>query len=65
MQTIEPFPEIEHNVPSATLTLSLPEQGVYEWNRVEDPVIWSEAPESIIQEWNIEAALKAEGDIPE
>ena len=46
---IEPFLAIEDNEPSTIFTFCLPEQGLYEENKLEWLVIWSEAPESTIQ----------------
>ncbi|GMP25788.1 hypothetical protein CsSME_00002482 [Camellia sinensis var. sinensis] len=46
---IKPFPDTKKMVPSAIRTLSCPEEGEYAENKSDDPDIWLEAPESIIQ----------------
>ena len=46
----KPFPAIAEREPSASLIFLFPAQGLYETNRFADPVIWSVAPESTIQE---------------
>ena len=47
---INPRPVIGTMDPSATHTLSLPEQGVYEVKRLDAHVMWLVAPESITQD---------------
>lgn len=46
--------DILGNVPTATQTLSWPEQIEYEENNEDKPVMWSDALESIIQDGGIE-----------
>jgi hypothetical protein len=50
VQFIVPQPIIAAVDPSAMRTLSLPERGVYDEKRLEEPVMWFVAPESIIQD---------------
>jgi hypothetical protein len=52
---MDPRPTIGARDPSATRTLSLPEQGVYEVNKSEAPVMWLVAPVSMIQDlgWDV------------
>ena len=47
---IEPFPAIEEKPPSATFIFLFPEHGVYDWKSLNEFVIWSKAPESMIYE---------------
>jgi hypothetical protein len=57
VQRMDPRPTIGAMEPSATRTLSLSEQGVYERNRFEAPVIWFVAPVSIIQGFDLVVVL--------
>jgi hypothetical protein len=47
-KTIEPFPATAEREPSAILILEFPAHGLYEENKLDSPVIWSVAPESMI-----------------
>ena len=46
--TIDPFLAMAEKDPSAIFIFWFPIQGLYEGNNLEDLVIWSVAPESII-----------------
>ena len=48
-QWMEPFPNTDDNEPSAVLTFSLSQRVDKEEKRFEEPVIWTVAPESMIQ----------------
>ncbi|KAM7486205.1 hypothetical protein LguiA_002214 [Lonicera macranthoides] len=61
---ILPVPAIGERVPSAILTLKLPAQGEYEEKRLDASVMWSEAPESIIQGVWIREVLRAFKKLP-
>lgn len=45
----KPLPAIGEKEPFAIRVFSWPGQGIYEWNKWEWLVMWSEAPESMIQ----------------
>ena len=46
---MEPFPAMDERFPSAVLIFWHPEEGKYDENMYEELVIWSVAPESMIQ----------------
>ena len=45
---VEPFPATDEKPPSTTFIFLFPEHGVYDWKSLNEFVIWSEAPESMI-----------------